>query len=179
MRLTESMNRHQTCKETNAPRKPRQTNVAMVQDACIPSEPLQGSSALLAANLQNRGALAIRINRRQPQATWPKASTCLQGTATCNLAELRREILDVLGTRALLGQDYRTAWAKVRPDAAQGRTTKRHRPAIHGFPGAGRHHLEGGETHVLAVTSSAHSQAPPIPLTDAADRQDCDIRTAT
>jgi hypothetical protein len=179
MTLTESMNRHQACNDTIVPHKPHRTKVAELQEGAMSSETPQVSCALLAADLQHRRLLVMYINRRRPQATWSHATTCLQGAAACSLSGLQRGILEVLGARALPGQDDHTSGMKVSPNEVQGRTMQRHRPAIHRFPGAGRHDLDGGYTHVLAVTGSAHSQAPPIPHTDGADRQDCDTRTTT
>ena len=178
MMLTESMNQDQAYQGTITARKPPRTKVAGVQEGRMTSGPPQASCALFMANLPARRASAIHINRRYPQATWPNAPTCIQVTVTCSLSELRPGILEILETRALPGHDRRTSWTKVRPIGARSRTTKRRRPAIHGFPGAGPHDLEGGQAHVLAVTGSAHSQAPPISYTDGADCQNRDTRTA-
>jgi hypothetical protein len=134
MMLTESTNRNHACQETITVRQPQRTNVARVQERCMTSEPQQASCLRLAATPQDRRALAIHIKRRHPQATWLNATTCMQVTATCSLSELRRGILDVLGTRALSRQDRHIPGAKVRPIGAQSKTTKRHRPTIHGFP---------------------------------------------
>lgn len=178
MMRTESMNQGHACQATIAARKPRRTQGAGVQEGCMPSEPPQASGAQFAANLHNRRAFAIHINRRHLPATWPSATTSRRGIAICSLSELRRAILAVLGPRALPGPDHHTPWAQVRPSGAQRSITPRHRPAIDGVPGAGRHDVEGGQAYVLAVPGSAHSQAPPMARTDGAARQDHDARTA-
>ena len=92
----------------------------------------------------------------------------------CSLSMLGRGILSVSGPCGLLGTDRHTPWANVRPNGAQRSITQKHRLAIYGAPRAGRHDVEGGQAHVLAVPGSAHSQAPPIAHTDGAARQASD-----
>ena len=88
--LTESMKRGQAWLDTMAPHKPRRTQLARVQEGCMPSEPSQASCRLLAAGLQTRWALAIHSNQRDSQATWPNATKCLQPTTAYELFERRR-----------------------------------------------------------------------------------------
>ena len=175
---TESGNQGRACQATIAARKPRRTKVAGVQEGCMPSEPPQAPRARFAANLHNRRAFATRINKRHLHVTRPSAMTSRPVIAMCSLSELWRGILAVLGPRVLLGPDRHTPWTQVRPNSAQRRITPRHRPAINGVPGARRPYFEGGQTRVLAVSGSAHSQAPPMAHTDGAAGQDHDARTA-
>jgi len=176
--LIESMNRGYACQVTVAARTPRRTNVARVQGGCMPSEPPQASCARFAANLHTRRVFAIHTGRRHLHATWPSATTARQALAIWSLSERRRGILAASGTRALPRPDRHTPWAKARPKGAQRGVTQRHRPAVYGVLEAGRHDGAGGQAHVLAVTGSAYSQAPPMAHADGAARRDHGARTA-
>lgn len=178
MMLSESMNQGQAWHAMIAARKPRRTKVSRTQEGCMQSEPLQVWCARLAVHQQSWRAFAIPINRSHLHATWPSTGTSRRVLAMRSLSTLRRGILAVLGPHAPLGSDHYTLWAKGRPYGAQRKITQRHRQAIYGVPEARRHDVEGGQAHVLAVPSSAHSQAPPISHMDDADRQDQDSQTA-
>jgi hypothetical protein len=159
---TESSNQDHVFQTTIVMARPQPSKVFGVQQGGTPFEPAPGSGRRFAADPHTRGVFAIHPDHNRPHVAWASATGSRQVGAIYNFPELWRARLATRGPEALHGSDHHAPLAQILRIGAQEPTVPGCMAGLDEVPRAGRHSVEGEETHVLEVPGSVHSQAPPV-----------------